>query len=116
MVFPLRGNHWMAVPLMSEIPECIRKLIDPHGANVSSVRLYDRSSFGGYDTTYGDDSNDDHDDKIEDTSADYDAGPVTLDGRDVNLNEISLKAFRPLLIEHFNKQFHENKVEWPKGL
>jgi hypothetical protein len=52
----------------SNIPECIRKLIDPHGANASSVRQFDGSSFGGYGTTYSD-SDRDHDDKFEDASA-----------------------------------------------
>jgi hypothetical protein len=100
---------------VSDIPECIRKLLDPHGTNASSVCRFDGSSFGGYGTTYCE-SERDHDDKIKDASADYNCTPVVLDGRDTNLNEISLKAFRPLLIKHFKKQFHDNKVVWPERL
>jgi hypothetical protein len=99
----------------SDIPECICKLFDPHGTNASSVCRFDGSSFGGYGTTYSD-SDRDHNDEIEDASADYNCTPFALDGRDINLNEISLKAFRPLLIKHFNKQFHDKKVVWPKRL
>jgi hypothetical protein len=71
--------------------------------------------FGAYGTTYSDSDDHDHDDKIEDASADN-CTPVALDGRDINLNEISLKAFHPLLIKYFNKQFHDKKVVWPKRL
>jgi hypothetical protein len=76
-------------------------LIDPHDTNASSVCRSYGSSFGGYGTTCSD-SDRDHHDNIEDASADYNSTPVALNGRDINLNEISLKDFRPLLIEHFN--------------
>jgi hypothetical protein len=62
----------------SSIPECIRKLIDPHGTNATSVCRFDGSSFGGYGTTYSE-SDCDHDDKIEDASADYNCTLVVLD-------------------------------------
>ena len=53
---------------------------------------------GGYGTTaYSDRDGDD-------------PTPVALEGRNANLNEMSMKAFRSLLIEHFNKQYHKNKV------
>jgi hypothetical protein len=99
----------------SNISEYICKVIDPHGTNASSVCRFDGSSFGGCGTTYSESDRYDND-KFEDASADYHCTPVVLDERDINLNEISLKAFHPLLIEHFNKQFHDRKVVWPKRL
>jgi hypothetical protein len=93
-----------------DVPECIRKLINPHGTNALGVRLYDRSSFG-YDNSHDEDHDDD---EIEDAA--MDCFP-TLDGsREVNLSDMPLKVFRPLLIEHFNKQFHDTKVVWPTRL
>ena len=85
----------------SNIPECIRKLIDPHGTNPSSVRLHDRSSFGGDGTTYSDRDGDD--DEIEDDAPSVNdnnsSAVLALDGKDINVNEMSLKACGHLMMK-----------------
>ena len=37
-------------------------------------------------------------------------------GRAINVNSISLKRFRHMLIEHFNFVFHQDAVLWPTRL
>lgn len=63
---------------------------------------------------------DDHDDNTEDIENDShnntnrdkllgNKGPIAI-------NDISLKHFWEMLVEHFNVLFHNNKIVWPRRL
>ena len=40
----------------------------------------------------------------------------STEGRIVSINEFPLKQFRSMLVEHFNCQYVQSKVVWPKRL
>jgi hypothetical protein len=98
-----------------DIPESIRKLMDPNGAMPFSSGYegsycgfvdYDR---GAIDNSNVDDDNNGNLHMITTTGA--------LVGRDnVSVNNLSLSLFRSMLVEHFNIAFHQHEVIWPKRL
>ncbi len=90
-----------------DIPEAIRRLINP-----DAVRTYDRSSYGWSNpeeerTTVDDDGNE---------QSIIQNHRIFTGCESVTVNELSLPQFRAMLIEHFNISFHSNKVTWPKRL
>jgi hypothetical protein len=99
----------------NDVPALIRKLLDPNGINPRAVCTYD-TSYCGY-MGAGDDDNDyckiqqnQHNDN------EYHEELEFRNERHVSVNNISLKLFREMLVEHFNVLFHENKIIWPRRL
>jgi len=99
----------------NDAPASIWKILDPNGINPRAVCTYDTSYCGYMDA--GDDDNDyckiqqnQHNDN------EYHEELEFRNERHVSVNNISLKRFREMLVEHFNVLFHENKIIWPRRL
>ena len=88
-----------------EMPNAIHKLNHP-----STQRMGDLSRIG-YGNDYDGNMYDDDEKKIEkDTS---DPPPQNKDGS-INVRDLSLNDLRERLVIHFNIQFKQNKVKWPR--
>lgn len=106
----------------SDLPDSIRRLIDPTGG-VVGVCSYDATSIGrdyqGSSNRVDIDDDEDNDSQIAD---DDDDNQIVVDTEQftatdgIAVNHLSLSMFRSLLINHFNDSFQKNKVVWPTRL
>jgi hypothetical protein len=117
-----------------DVPEAIRRLINPNGTNESGWQNYDRTKFG-YCSRVEEEEAHDYDDNDYsstireggrvagniDTVRTSGAWPETNQHevgtkRPIAVNDLCLKRFRSMLIEHFNASFHQHQLVWPKRL
>ncbi|KAI2511361.1 Plant transposon protein [Fragilaria crotonensis] len=99
-----------------DVPASIRKLIDPNGINPRAVWSYDTSYCGYMDAV--DDDNDcreSEQNQPNNNNDDHDAVEFRNESP-ISVNNMSLKHFREMLVEHFNILFHDNKIIWPRRL
>ena len=87
-----------------EMPNAIHKLNHP-----STQRTGDLSGIG-YGNDYNGNMYDDDENIEKDTS---DPPPQNKDGP-INVRTLSLNDFRKRLVIHFNIQFKQHKVKWPR--
>ncbi len=96
----------------SEVPDAIRRLVDPSGAYSLPIRTYDGSTIG-----YKNNEEEDLDDaynSVDDNAENF--PPSTTVGNAMAVQDMSLTCLRSMLIEHFNANFRNNKVTWPTRL
>ena len=95
-----------------DIPDAVRRLVDPTGWEGSRLQLYDSSRFGFRNR----DDDDDHDDHLRSTTTNHSGGlqlPLVESGTaSVSLHEFN--QFRTMLIDYFNIAFHLDDLKWPK--
>ena len=100
-----------------DVPASIRKLIDPNGINQRAICTYDTKHCGFMDVDDHEDNNTEdieYDSQYNNTNQDK---PVLLGNKGpIAINDISVKRFWDLLVEHFNVLFHNNKIVWPRRL
>jgi hypothetical protein len=101
-----------------DVPASIRKLIDPNGVNPRAVCTYDASYCGYMDVDDHDDDNyhDTQNHKNNDDQDEPEVLELCNNKGPISINNVSLKRFREMLVEHFNVLFHDNKIIWPRRL
>lgn len=88
----------------SEVPDAIRRLVDPSGANSRAIRTYDGTTIGYKNDAGHNDKYNSADDVAESCS------PSTTFRNGMAVKDLSLTCFRSMLIEHFDTKFHENDM------
>jgi hypothetical protein len=98
-----------------DVPESIRKLIDPNGINPRAVSTYD-TSFCGFMDVDDDNNNYESQQKQHNDNDDQHEEVELGNERSISVNDLSLTRFHEMLVEHFNILFHDNKIIWPRRL
>ena len=96
---------------MDDVPNAIQKLLNPPDTR------FVRQTFYHDQTRFAESADGQEQERNYDTTFD-DEYIVRQErgGKAINVNSISLKRFRLMLIEHFNFVFHQKKVLWPMRL